>query len=357
VEIARALCSGGRVLVLDEPTSALSLPEAEGLFSAIRSIVAEDAAVVFVSHRLDEVFAITDGITVLRDGHVAGRWRTTSVDIPSITRAMVGDAAEALRPVRRTGASGKVIMSIHGSSAGLPPVDLSLRAGEIVGLAGLEGSGVSTVLEMLGGVERVDGRIQVEGAPVSFRHPSQAISRGVVYMPPDRKKSGLWLDHTTTFNINTAPVSRMPTFQWLNRGRMDREASARMTQVGVRISALREFAGRLSGGNQQRVLLGRCLALRPKILLLSDFTRGVDVKAKAAIHQLVRELADDNIAICLTSSDMEELLDIADRIICMRSGRIVADLPSSSLDKHTLLTLASTTSEAQASSGSSNVTR
>jgi ABC-type sugar transport system ATPase subunit len=345
VEIARALCSGGRVLVLDEPTSALSLPEAEGLFAAIRSIIAEDAAVVFVSHRLDEVFAITNYVTVLRDGRVAGNWRTGEVDIPSITHAMVGGVAEALRPVRRASPSGKVIIAVNGSAAGLPPIDLSVRAGEIVGLAGLEGSGVSTVLEMLGGVQRVEGRIEVEGVPVSFRHPGQAISRGVVYMPPDRKKSGLWLDRSTAFNINTAPVSRMPALQWLNRDRMNRQASARMTQVGVRISALRELAGRLSGGNQQRVLLGRCLDLRPKILLLSDFTRGVDVKAKAAIHHLVRELADDGIAICLTSSDLEELLDIAERIICMRSGQVIADLPSASLDKHMLLTLASMASD------------
>jgi ABC-type sugar transport system ATPase subunit len=355
VEIARALCCGGRVLVLDEPTSALSLPEAEGLFSAIRSIVAEDAAVIFVSHRLDEVFAITDGISVLRDGRVAGSWRTAEVDIPAITRAMVGEAAEALRPVRKVVPPGKVIMAVKGTSAALPPIDLSLRAGEIVGLAGLEGSGVSTVLEILGGVERIEGQIEVEGVPLRFRHPNQAISRGVVYMPPDRKKSGLWLERSTAFNINTASVFRMPAFQWLNRGRMEREASARMTQVGVRISALREFAGRLSGGNQQRVLLGRCLDLRPKILLLSDFTRGVDVKAKAAIHQLVRQLADDGIAICLTSSDLEELLDIADRIICMRSGRMIADLPSSSLDKHTLLTLASVASDDRPSSGSNQV--
>jgi len=241
---------------------------------------------------------------------------------------------------------------LYGQEAGDPaeeaiPELRGLRAGEIVGLAGLEGSGVSAVLEMLGGVERVDGQIEVDGERVSFHHPSQAISRGVVYMPPDRKKSGLWLDRSVAFNINTAPISHTPAFQWLNRGRMDQAASARMTQVGVRISALREFAGRLSGGNQQRLLLGRCLELRPKILLLSDFTRGVDVKAKAAIHQLVRELADDGIAIGLTSSDLEELLDIADRIVCMRSGHVVADLPSPGLDTHTLLTLVSIDSGGQ----------
>ncbi|BCP55486.1 ribose import ATP-binding protein RbsA [Kaistia sp. 32K] len=344
VEIGRALCSGGRVLVLDEPTSALSQPEAEGLFSAIRSIVAEEAAVIFVSHRFDEVFSITNGITVLRDGRVAGSWRTADVDIPSVTRAMVGETADAPRSARRTGDAGRTVMTLLGSSERLGRIDLSLRAGEIVGLAGLEGSGVSTVMEMLGGVERVDGRIEVEGAPVTFRHPSHAIGHGVVYMPPDRKKSGLWLDRTTAFNINAASVSRMPAFRWLDRSRLEGKASARMRQVGVRISALREFTGRLSGGNQQRVLLGRCLDLRPRILLLSDFTRGVDVKAKAEIHQLVRELADEGIAICLTSSDMEELLDIADRIVCMQGGRVVADQPSPELDKHSLLTLASTAS-------------
>lgn len=348
VEIARALCSGGRVLVLDEPTSALSLPEAEGLFSAIRSIVAEEAAVIFVSHRFDEVFSITNGITVLRDGRVAGSWRTADVDIPSVTRAMVGETADAPRTTWRTGDTGETVLTINGSSGRLNSIELSLRAGEIVGLAGLEGSGVSSVLEMMGGVQRVEGRIELDGAEVSFRHPSHAIGHGVVYMPPDRKKSGLWLDRSTAFNINAAAITRMPALRWLNRGRMDGEASTRLAQVGVRISALREFTGRLSGGNQQRVLLGRCLDLRPKILLLSDFTRGVDVKAKAAIHQLVRELADEGIAICLTSSDLEELLDVADRIVCMQGGRIVADQPSSSLDKHALLTLASMASDDQA---------
>jgi len=327
VEISRALCSGGRVLVLDEPTSALSKPEARGLFDAIRAIAAQDAAVIFVSHRLDEVFV--------------GNWRTADADIPTITRAMVGQLADE-RP-RSAAAVGEraVAIRLKSSAPGMPELDLSLHAGEVVGLAGLEGSGVSTVLEMLGGVAAVSGLIEICGRPVTFRHPSQAIREGVVYMPPDRKKGGLWLEQDASFNIGSALVARLPP-AWLRKETLDRVAVERMAEVSVRANALYEVVGRLSGGNQQRVLLGRSLEARPRVLLLNDFTRGVDVKAKAGIHALVRKLANAGISICVTSSDLEELLGVADRIVCMRLGRIVADRPSTDFDKFSLLALAST---------------
>ncbi len=340
VEIARALCSGGRVLVLDEPTSALSKPGARGLFDAIRAIAAQDAAVIFVSHRLDEVFEITDEMTVLRDGRVVGNWRTSDAEIPTITRAMVGELADE-RPRTAAGkGQGAVAARLKGSAMGLPELDLSLRAGEVVGLAGLEGSGVTTVLEILGGVVPVEGHVEIGGRRFTFRHPSQAIREGVVYMPPDRKKGGLWLEQNVSFNIGSAVVARMPP-TWLSRETLDRVATNRMAEVGVRTNALHEAVGRLSGGNQQRVLVGRSLEARPLVLLLNDFTRGVDVKAKAGIHSLVRKLAETGIAICVTSSDLEELLGVADRIVCMRAGRIVADRPSSEFDKLSLLALAS----------------
>jgi ABC-type sugar transport system ATPase subunit len=343
VEIARALCSGGRVLVLDEPTSALSKPEAKGLFDAIRAIAAQGEAVIFVSHRLDEVFDITDALTVLRDGRVVGNWRTSDADIPTITRAMVGELADERPRARSAGVEMKVAaLTLRGSSAGVPKIGLSLSAGEVVGLAGLEGSGVSTVLEMLGGVIPVAGHIEIEGRRVAFRHPSQAIREGIVYMPPDRKKGGLWLDQNASFNIGSAVVERMPP-TWLSKDMLDHVATNRMAEVGVRANALHEVVGRLSGGNQQRVLLGRSLEARPRMLLLNDFTRGVDVKAKAAIHGLVRKLAEAGIGVCVTSSDLEELLGVADRIVCMRAGRIVADRQSSDFDKLSLLALASTT--------------
>ena len=341
VEISRALCSGGRVLVLDEPTSALSKPEARGLFDAICAIAAQDAAVIFVSHRLDEVFEITDALTVLRDGRVVGNWRTAAADIATITRAMVGQLADE-RP-RSGAAEGQraVAIRLKSSAPGMPELDLSLHAGEVVGLAGLEGSGVSTVLEMLGGVIAVSGLIEIGARPVTFRHPSEAIREGVVYMPPDRKKGGLWLEQDASFNIGSALVARLPP-AWLRKEALDRVAVERMAEVTVRANALYEAVGRLSGGNQQRILLGRSLEARPRVLLLNDFTRGVDVKAKAGIHALVRKLADAGISICVTSSDLEELLGVADRIVCMRLGRLVADRPSTDFDKFSLLALAST---------------
>ena len=341
IEIARALCSGGEVLVLDEPTSALSKPDTRGLFDAIRSIAAQDAAVIFVSHRLDEVFEITDALTVLRDGRVVGGWRTADADIPIITRAMVGELADERPPITSGGGDGAVAILLKGSAAGMPELELSLRTGEVVGLAGLEGSGVSTVLEMLGGVVAVTGRIEIGGRRVAFRDPSQAIREGFVYMPPDRKKGGLWLEQDASFNIGSAAVARMPP-AWLRKETLDRAAAKQMAEVGVRRDALHQTVGRLSGGNQQRVLLGRSLEARPRLLLLNDFTRGVDVKAKAGIHALVRKLADAGIGICVTSSDLEELLGVADRIVCMRAGRIVADRPSAEFDKLSLLALAST---------------
>jgi ABC-type sugar transport system ATPase subunit len=345
VEIARALCSGGTVLVLDEPTSALSQPEAQGLFEAIRAIVAGEAAVIFVSHRLDEVFAITDRLTVLRDGRVEGRWRTADADIATITRAMVGELAdERPRPPDR-GAGGAVALSVRGGARGLAELELSVHAGEVVGLAGLEGSGVATAMQMLGGIVPVVGKIEVNGRAVAFRHPAQAIAAGIVSMPPDRKKGGLWLERDASANIGAAVVARMAPLRWQRRRVLDRVASARLAEVGVRSTALREIAGRLSGGNQQRLLLGRALESQPRVLLLNNFTRGVDVRAKAAIHRLVRELADTGIAICVTSADLEELLDVGDRIVCMRGGRIVADRPSAAFDKLSLLALASTAAE------------
>jgi len=194
---------------------------------------------------------------------------------------------------------------------------------------------------MLGGVIAVSGLIEIGARPVTFRHPSEAIREGVVYMPPDRKKGGLWLEQDASFNIGSALVARLPP-AWLRKEALDRVAVERMAEVTVRANALHEAVGRLSGGNQQRILLGRSLEARPRVLLLNDFTRGVDVKAKAGIHALVRKLADAGISICVTSSDLEELLGVADRIVCMRLGRLVADRPSTDFDKFSLLALAST---------------
>ncbi len=293
---------------------------------------------VFVSHRLDEVFAVTNTITVLRDGRVNGTWPTASIDIATVTRAMVGDLADE-RPSRAENI-GPVAMALRGASGpGVAPIDLELRAGEVVGLAGLEGSGTSTVLEMLGGVVPVNGGVTVAGALVRFRHPADAIRAGIVYMPPDRKLSGLWLERSPLWNVGAAAVNRMPAFDWLRWGAMRRGGGRRLDEVGVRAVDRDQPVARFSGGNQQRVMLARALDMGPKVLLLSDFTRGVDVRAKAAIHQLVRDLAAGGTAICLTSSDLDELLEVANRLICMRGGRKIAAGAATSFNELGLLSL------------------
>ena len=347
VEIGRALCGGGSIFVLDEPTSSLSAPEAAGLFATIRALVDEGAGVVFVSHRLDEVFAITNSVTVLRDGCVGGTWRTSDVDVATITRAMVGDLANE-RPAR-VEATGSIAMKLVGASGpGVAPLDLELRAGEVVGLAGLEGSGTSAVLEMLGGVVPVTGGIVVGGKPVRFRHPADAIAAGIVYMPPDRKKGGLWLERSPLWNVAAANVNRMAALDWLHRREMYRIGSLRLDDVGVRAVDREQPVARFSGGNQQRVMLARAIEMGPKVLLLSDFTRGVDVKAKGAIHKLVRDLAGQGMAICLTSSDLDELLEVADRLICMRGGREISAGPAAGFDEWRLLSLVTTGAAAPA---------
>lgn len=341
VEIGRALCGGGNIFILDEPTSALSQPEAQGLFDAMRTVASEGPAIIFVSHRLDEVFEVTRALTVLRDGKLVGSWLTSDVDVRSVTRAMVGDLANE-RVGKRSYIGGTAAELRAASAPGVAPINLELNGGEIVGLVGLEGSGISTVMEMLGGVVPVKGEHRVEGHPARFRHPAEAISAGVVYMPTDRKKDGLWLDRSPPWNVTAGTLNRMQPLAWLKRTKLRKQSFARLNEVGVRAADRDQIVARFSGGNQQRMMLARALELKPKVLLLNDFTRGVDVKSKAAIHQLVRDLAATGIAICLTSSDLDELLEVAHRLVFMRDGRKIAEGPSAQFDRFQMLSLATT---------------
>lgn len=341
VEIARALHRGGRVLVFDEPTSALSSAECDGLFSVIRGIAASGAAVLYVSHHLDEVFDITDTLTVLRDGRVEGEWDTSQTSVREVSAVMVGPVVAA---PRRASLSSSVpaVARLTGAADGMDPVDIAVGRGEILGVAGLDGSGASTILNMFAGVEPTSGFLEIAGRRSSPRGPAAAIAMGAVYLPPDRKTAGLWLDKPVHFNIGTAALNRLPGFAPASRGWLQRLSQPRLSQVGVRLSAIDEDVDRLSGGNQQRVMLARCLEANPKLLILNDFTRGVDVAAKAAIHHLIREVAAQGVAVCLGSSDIDELIEMSDRIICLRAGTIVSDRPAQAYDRLGLLTLVST---------------
>jgi ABC-type sugar transport system ATPase subunit len=340
VAIGRALGTGGLVLILDEPTSALSFRETDALLSIIRALAAEGTAVLFVSHRLDEATHIADRLTVLRDGQVAGVWQRGTIDVSGIARAMVGDVPVHNAPVVRV--SGRPVLQareLRGPRLG--PLSLTIHAGEIVGFVGLEGSGIDTLLRGLGGAAPLAGAIAVSGRPVRLSYPGDALRAGLVYLPPDRKLEGLWLDRSPVWNIATAPVRRCAAWRWPGSALLGRLGRDRMAQIGVRATVADAPVRHLSGGNQQRVLFARSLEQAPAVLLLSDPTRGVDVRAKSDIHKLIETLAADGIAVCLACSGIDEVLALAQRIVCMRAGRIVADGPRGTFDEARALAIVS----------------
>lgn len=323
-EIARALYAGGDVLVLDEPNSALSEPETAALLATIRRLAAQGTTVILVSHRLEEVFAVADRVTVLRDGQTQASWRTAETSVPAVIRAMVGDVREPAEVPKRVDFSDQPVLelrAVKGQHTG--PLDLTLKRGEIVGLVGLEGSGTDTVLRMAGGAVPSQGHIEIDGKPIRLRGPSVAIDHGVIYMPAERKTEGLWLEYSVANNIASGIIDRLSSLGLIQQRHVRREARSWVDDLGIRTRNIDTSVDRLSGGNQQKVMLARCLATRPKALLLSDPTRGVDVLAKAEIHTTLKNLAGEGLGICFASSELDEVLDLADRIICMRNGRVV----------------------------------
>jgi len=339
VEIARALHSGGEILILDEPNSALTGPETERMLSTIRVLADQGIAVVLVSHRLDEVFSVADRITVLRDGCKRGSWERGATTIRRTVEEMVGALQERTAPHAPRPPAGDPVLLLRDVVAGrLGPLSLELYEGEIVGLVGLEGSGVETTVRVAAGAIRLRrGAVSVCGKRVRFRSPGDAIDQGIVYLPPDRKTEGLWLDYSLERNIAASTLDRLTQLGVIRRGTARQQAVGWIERLGIRAPGPGTAAGSLSGGNQQRVLFARCLATDPKVLLASEPTRGVDVGAKASIHDLLRSLAQDGLAVCVASSEFDEILDITDRLICMREGKIVAAGPSGTFTKDRLL--------------------
>jgi ABC-type sugar transport system ATPase subunit len=260
---------------------------------------------------------------------------------------MVGDVPVHNAPVVR--ASGRPVLQtreLRGPRLG--PLSLTVHSGEIVGFVGLEGSGIDTLLRGLGGAAPLEGAIAVSGRPVRLSYPSDALRAGLVYMPPDRKLEGLWLDRSPVWNIAIAALRRCAPWRWPGSAWLGRLARDRMAQVSVRATVADAPVRHLSGGNQQRVLFARSLEQAPAVLLLSDPTRGVDVRAKSDIHKLIETLAADGIAVCFACSGIDEVLALAQRIVCMHAGRIVADGPRGTFDEARVLAIVS--SEAAAPS-------
>jgi ABC-type sugar transport system ATPase subunit len=337
VEIAKGLAREPRVLILDEPSSSLSQREARELLARLRGLRLRGTAIVYVSHRIDEVFALADRISVLRDGRCVASQERSAWNEASLVRAMVGRELPARAAAPRS--AGKVVLEVERLGPG--QVSLALRAGEVLGLAGLVGSGRSALLRALAGLEPAGkGTIRVRGRTVRIAEPRTALRLGIAFVPGDRRREGLIPERSLVENAALSSLRAFSRGPFIDRAR-EREAVAAIgRRVGLERIDARLAVRRLSGGNQQKVVLARALLARPSILLLDEPTRGVDVGAKAEIHALVDELASAGMAVLLKSSELPELLALSDRIAVLREGRLVAELGRGEADEERVIAAA-----------------
>jgi ABC-type sugar transport system ATPase subunit len=329
VEIARALSIDARVLVLDEPTSSLTDDEVASLFALVGNLRTEGVAIIFVSHRLQEVFALADRITVLRDGLTVGEARAAELDRATLIQLMVGRALEELEPPVVPERGGRPALGVRGLTlpGRVSAVDLDVEPGEIVGLAGLVGAGRSELLETVFGVHRASaGTVEVDGEQASFRSPGEAIRGGVAFVPADRKLQGLVHEMSVRENLVMASTSRLARLRRPVARQELRVVRESFEGMRIRAASSRVPVATLSGGNQQKVVLAKWLATSPRVLMLDEPTRGVDVGAKAEIYQLLFDAAESGLGVLVSSSENQELLTLCDRILVMFRGRVAAEL-------------------------------
>lgn len=342
LEIARALSENARLLIMDEPTSALSDREIHRLFELLRDLKARGVAVLFISHRLEEIFQIADRITILRDGHHIGTFPITEVTPSAVVRMMVGREMSEMF-VKTATAGTEAILEVRDLTREgvFYGVSFEIRRGEIVGLAGLVGAGRTEVARALFGLDPVDrGEIRIEGKAVRIRSPLDAIRLGMALIPEDRKAQALFLSMALRSNITIAALPRIAPLGLLSGRRLDAASQPCIRHLDIRPPRPGIPVRHLSGGNQQKAVIARWLLLQPRILIMDEPTRGIDVAAKAEIHALMDRLAREGKAILMISSELPEILGISDRILVMREGRIVGELKREEATADRVLALA-----------------
>ena len=354
VEIAKALTLDCRVLILDEPTAALTETEAQQLFSIIRDLKSNGISIIYISHRMAEIFSLCDRVTVFRDGRYVCTDRIADVTPDDVVRRMVGREITQLYP-DKLGAgetSGEIILEVDGISDGVRFHDVSfgLRKGEILGIGGLIGSGRTEIAEGICGLRpRTAGTVRLQGDVRPIRAYSDAVKAGIVYLSEDRKGSGVFLEMSIAQNISVLDLKALTNSVGLLNGRAEAAlADDFARRLAVRMSGIEAPVKSLSGGNQQKVAIAKQLAVKPKVILMDEPTRGIDVGAKAEIHRLLRELASAGIGIIVISSEMPELLGLSDRLLVVREGRIAGKLGADEMSEEAVIRLASGMGSARA---------
>ena len=357
VEIACALGAGARIVIMDEPTASLTQKEVDLLFAVVRELRSSGVGIIYISHRLEEIFALADRVTVLRDGESVGTREVGRTGCPQpaadskeaaerrgedtapyltereLIQMMVGrDVSHVFPPTERE--PGEVVVSLKSlccSASGVKNVTLEICAGEVIGLAGLVGAGRTELARVLFGITPADaGEIRLNGQRLTVRSPREAVAHGIAYVPEDRRRHGVILEMLVAHNMTMAIHHSLFPRAWLCFGAEKQLALDFVRELDVRTAGPEALVGSLSGGNQQKVSLARWLATKPKLLILDEPTQGVDVGAKSEIHRIIRRLANDGMAVLLISSDLPEVLGMSDRIAVMRGGTIVAQLPRKS---------------------------
>ncbi len=343
VEIARALSRKARLIVMDEPTATLTIAEQRILFATIATLKAEGVGIVFISHHLEEIFEVCDRVTVMRDGRTVETRAVADWTEAALIQAMVNRPIGDMFPARDA-RLGETLLEI--ANLGLPGrfenVSFSVRAGEVVGLGGLMGAGRTEVLRALYGADpAASGTVRVGGKPLRARNPRAAIAGGVALVPEDRKAEGLILPFSVRRNIALSTLGRLAWLRtFLAGGRIDRLARRAVTELRIRTPGVQEAVRNLSGGNQQKIVLGRALTTQPKVFLLDEPTRGIDVGAKVEVYRLIGDLAEQGAAVLVVSSDMLELLGLCDRIVVMRTGRVAGTLARAEFSQERVMALA-----------------
>jgi inositol transport system ATP-binding protein len=350
VEIARAMTLNAKLIIMDEPTAALSNREVDILHRIIRTLKERGVAVIYVTHRLREVKAVCDGYTVLRDGRFVATGRVADIEIDGMVRLMVGRDVEFLKRPAHTSA-GDVVLKLEGigrkrgsneaRGTTLSDIGFEVRAGEIVGLAGLVGAGRTELARIVFGAEGKDsGTIWLGGQELRASSPCDALSAGIALVPEDRKQQGCFLGHSIRHNLSLPSLKRLSRWGvFIDEGAEKRLVEDYRQKLNIKMANDGVAIGTLSGGNQQKVLLARCMALSPQVLIVDEPTRGIDVGAKADVHQVLFDLAATGVAVIVISSELPEVMAVSDRIVVFREGRVTGVLENNGVDEETLMGL------------------
>ncbi|MCM3704662.1 MULTISPECIES: sugar ABC transporter ATP-binding protein [Bacillaceae] len=342
IEIAKAISYQAQIVVMDEPTSAISNKEVDKLFQIIQKLKTNGVTVIYISHKMEEVFSICDDVTVLRDGSFIGTESIREINMNQLVSMMVGRKIEDVFP-QVTHNTGEVILKANNlESKGLfQNISFQLKKGEILGFAGLMGAGRTEIMEAIFGLRKLDkGELIYKGKKVIFKHPQDAVKNKIILVPEDRKNSGLVLNHSIRQNISLTTIGNY-TQKGLIKAKKERSVVERIIEkLRIKVSNMEQSASSLSGGNQQKVVLAKCLLSDPEIIILDEPTRGIDIKAKSEIYKIINELAQQGKGIIMISSEMPEILGLSDRILVLHQGQITGELLKKDATQEKILQLA-----------------